>query len=219
MIIHSDVQIKDYLKTVLDKESGFHGGEASKGMFRCQNPECRCNTFHRHGTYERYFEALPEVFPVNGLPEAENPLSCFDSIQTCRLTILRIKCSGCGQTHAVLPCDVVPFHLLSLFLQLMILVQLYSSSQKCVLRQTEVLSWPLLCALLTVYRSYRAHMIHALRVKNIYTSQNAPSDMRLLHIYTSPDPPATARYREVFSSQLFVTRRSTVSYPVRIMIC
>ena len=223
MIIHSDIQIKDYPKTVLNIESGFRGGEASRGMFRCPNPDCRCDRFYRHGTYHRYFISLSEGFQQEYIPTDDGTLTCFDGMQTHLLTILRLKCTGCGQTHAVLPGDVVPFHVLSLLLQLMILAQLYKTEhtelcQKRELHQTEKLSWPVLYALLQTYQSYHAKMMHTLRVKSIYSHPSVPSDYILLSLFISQETQALFFFRKVFFSQLFLTRQSTVSYPVRLII-
>ena len=150
-------------------------------------------------------------------------MACFDGMQTRLLTILRLKCTGCGQTHAVLPEDIVPFRVLSLMLQLMILAQLYKNEytdpgQKKKLHQTETLSWPVLHALLLTYQSYHAKMLYVLRIKSIYTRRETPSNAILLGLYISEEKQSRCFFRKVFCSQLFLTRRSTVSYPLRMII-
>lgn len=223
MIIYSGIQIKDYQKTILDIESGFCGGEASRGMFRCPNPVCRCDRFYRHGTYNRYFISLSEEFNWKDISADDGSLSCFDGIQTHLLTILRLKCTGCGQTHAVLPDDIIPFHSLSLLLQLMILSQLCKNdnsnpSQKRTLHQTEKLSWPVLHALLLAYQSYHAKMMYVLRVKSIYSHPDVPSDCILLSLYISEETHARLFFLKIHLIQLFLTRQNTASYPIRIIL-
>jgi len=223
MIIHSNIKIKDYQKTVLDNKSGFHGGEVSSGMYCCLNPDCRSKKFYRHGTYDRYFISLSIDPFANESKENEWTLSCLDGIQTQLCTILRLKCTGCGQTHAILPEDIVPFHQMSLLLQLLTLVQIFknddkSSTQRAKLHQTDLLSWAFLRALFLTYQNYHSKMMHTLRINNIYTVAEMPSDEQLLKIYIASDPPARSLFRAVFLKQLFMTRRNTGSYPIRIII-
>ena len=224
MIIRSGIQIKDYQQNILDNKYGFHGGEASRGMFRCPNPDCRCDRFYRHGTYERYFISAASDFKLDDIPASDDTLTCLDGIQTQLLTILRVKCTGCGQTHAILPEDIVPFHPFSLLLLLTILVQICktdndNSSGKRELHQTKFLSWSFLHTLLLVYQLYYTKMLHALRIKGIYTRPENPSDRILLGFYITEKANAKFHFREIFSSQLFLTRQNTVSYPIRIIIC
>jgi hypothetical protein len=40
--------------------AGFHGGEASRGKYMCENPRCRCQVFYRHGIYERFVVELSD---------------------------------------------------------------------------------------------------------------------------------------------------------------
>lgn len=221
MVIHSRIKIKDYQDTVLDNEHGFHGGSVSRGLFRCPNPNCRCDIFYRHGTYQRYFVFIP--YELQDISFQTDTLSVFDTIETQRLTILRIRCTGCGQTHAILPEDIVPFHAFSLLLQLMILSTIYkkqsgSDSQKKMIHQTALLSWPFLHALLLTFQAYRSRMCHVLRSKSIYTSEKGPSDPELLDLYLFYEQPVRYLFLQVFSVPLFLTRQNTVSYPISIIV-
>lgn len=222
MLIHSHIKIKDYQDIILDKNHGFRGGEASRGMFRCSNPDCRCDTFYRHGTYQRYFVSFPHE-EIDTAPHTENSsLSLFDIVLTQHLTILRIRCTSCGQTHAILPYDIVPYHAFSLMLQLMILYTIHndndSNSQKKKLHQTTVLSWPFLHALFAAYQAYHSRMCHVLRLKSLYSKETTPSDHELLKFYLSVETDVRSLFLHVFSFPLFLTRRSTVSYPLRFIV-
>lgn len=221
MIIHSHIKIKDYQETVLDNDHGFHGGSASRGIFRCPNPECRCDVFYRHGTYQRYFVFIP--YELQDISFQADTLSVFDAVETQGLTILRIRCTGCGQTHAILPEDIVPFHAFSLLLQLLILYTICkdhsdSDSQKTILHQTSVLSWPFLHALLLTFQAYRSRMCHVLRSKSIYTAEKEPSVPDLLELYLFHEQRVRYLFLQVFSVPLFLTRQNTVSYPIHIII-
>lgn len=54
--------------------------------------------FHRHGTYFRHITYLS----IDGC-------IVFEPIE-----ILRVKCISCESTHAILPCDIIPFQVYSL---------------------------------------------------------------------------------------------------------
>lgn len=222
MVIHSNIKIKDYQTAVLCNEHGFHGGEASRGMFRCPDPACRCDIFYRHGTYKRYIVSIIDDETEHASKKLDL-LTLSESLLTQQMTILRICCTGCGQTHAILPCDIVPFHAVSLMLQLMILITICKNnndpqSRKSILHQTSELSWPFLHALLLAYQSYRSRMCHVLRVKGLYAKETDLSDQALLDYYLSHELPARYLFLHVFSTQLFLTRRNTVSYPIRIIV-
>ncbi|MCQ2511731.1 MAG: DUF6431 domain-containing protein, partial [Lachnospiraceae bacterium] len=182
---------------------------------------CRCDVFYRHGTYQRYFVFIP--YELQEMSFQADSLSVFDAVETQSLTILRIRCTGCGQTHAILPEDIVPFHAFSLMLQLLILSTVCkdytaSDNQEKTLHQTSVLSWPFLHALLLTFQSYHSRMRHVLRVKSIYTSETAPSDPELLELYLFHEQHVRHLFLQVFSIPLFLTRQNTVSYPIRIIV-
>lgn len=221
MVIHSHIKIKDYQDTVLDNDHGFHGGSSSRGMFRCPNPKCRCDVFYRHGTYQRYFVFIP--YEMQDLAFQAESLSVFDAMETQSLTILRIRCTGCGQTHAILPDDIVPFRTFSLLLQLLILFTICkkhtsSDSREKMLHQTSLLSWPFLHALLLTFQAYHSRMCHVLRSKSIYTAEKEPSDPELLELYLFHEQHVRHLFLHVFSVPLFLTRQNTVSYPIRIIV-
>ena len=75
MLIQIKANCKNYSEVVLKE---FSGGQKSKGEFCCDNPDCRCDVFYIHGTYERHFLHFVEEPELNdtvvftlpgGLPE------------------------------------------------------------------------------------------------------------------------------------------------------
>jgi len=72
-------------------------------------PKCfAIGRFNLHGSYERhviYFENFILVYAL--------------------IAIKRIKCLSCKTTHAVMPCDLIPYGLLSLFVVIFILNSFY----------------------------------------------------------------------------------------------
>ena len=75
-------------------------------------PKCSGkHSFTRHGSYERN---------VSLIDESKN-------IVDKRMTILRVKCSSCNSTHAILPNDIIPYCIYSFSFVLNVLTEFYSS--------------------------------------------------------------------------------------------
>ena len=97
MIIDYCVNFNNYNEIVLNYY-GFW-------LYRCPS----CNAFHsfsRHATYSRYI--------------------CFlnsGKIEEHKINILRLLCKSCGQTHAILPADTVPYLIYSFSCIFQILIQ------------------------------------------------------------------------------------------------
>lgn len=83
MIIDFNVNIKTYVEKILNNYDFF-------------NYECpKCGAKHsliRHGIYERNISFIKE-----------------DNICNEKIEVLRLKCTSCNSTHAILPNDVVPY--------------------------------------------------------------------------------------------------------------
>lgn len=78
-------------------------------------PKCGAkHSLTRHGCYER------NVFFIDE----------FDSIQDRRMLILRVKCSSCKSTHAILPNDIIPYCIYSFSFILKVLATYYSKKHK-----------------------------------------------------------------------------------------
>ena len=63
------------------------------GKAACPNEKCHAvGQFNNHGYYTRYFLELDDAAP-----------------NWQEMIIVRGKCKSCGRTHAVLPCDIIPY--------------------------------------------------------------------------------------------------------------
>lgn len=205
--------------------NGFHGGQVSKGQFRCSNPKCRCDVFYRHGTYERHilhFESNPVLGPEDDSAfELPDGTSCIDTL----MEILRVQCAGCGITHAIMPVDAIPFQVFSLpaFLQIILYILAdtnASTSGHPPLHSVNGLSWYVLKRMLQIYKDHHARMMAALRMQGLYEKAADLTDTILARIYMgiSPPPGATLAFLRCHKQPVFVSRRSTVSYPLRFLL-
>lgn len=218
MLNQTKVNCKNYSELIL---KGFHGGQASKGEFRCNNPDCRCDIFYRHGTYERNvlrFEFEPVLGPEDSIAfELPDGTSCVDT----RMEILRVQCAGCGITHGIAAADIIPFQVFSLPAFLSIILYLLgdisgANSGHLVLHPVEGLSWHVQKRILRIYQDYHVRMMTALRTQGLYAEAADLSDHTLAMIYLglSPPPGAVLAFLRCHKHPMFVSRRSTVSYPL-----
>lgn len=223
MIIYSNIKSKYYRNIILDSETGFRGGEVSRGILRCPNRKCRCDKFYRHGIYERYFITLSET-QAEMDPEC-SAVSAMSSIVTVteKMQVLRVSCAQCRMTHAVLPSDVIPYHQHSYTLILFILSMIFNS-ENCdnapegnKLHQTPEFIWSFLNALVRAYRLYKDRMISALRFDGLYHAAENPSDIQMIRLYLGPPSqnPCHIAFIRIHQCQIFVTRRDTISSPIR----
>ena len=91
MIINFYINCKDYEEEILINYS-FHN-------YKC--PKCgNKHSWNRHGSYERNIVLI-------------NDNTFIDS----KMNILRLKCTSCKSTHAVLPGDVIPYYISFVFQQ------------------------------------------------------------------------------------------------------
>lgn len=224
MIIHPSVLCKDYQKEIMEN---FHGGESSQDQFRCSNPDCRCDKFYRHGTYFRYFIDLNEIPDLNEMDSltVERLSEAVCSVTVQQVQILRVRCMGCGITHSILTADMVPFRGWSLLLLFFLLLMICSSGQGTIdsythLHENVSFSWKFLKHLVFVFLKYNSSMLSAIRFGGLYQNAHDPSARELLLCFLGgipfsfPSQPVI-QYLKLFQSPLFVSRRNTVSYPLR----
>ena len=219
MLIQIKADCKNYSKNV---RYGFSGGKASQGEFRCNNPDCRCDVFYIHGTYERKILTLD--------PFSENPTISFELdgdlkfyVET--LEILRVKCAGCGVTHGIAPVDLIPFSSFSLSSFLLLVMMVYQhidpeQKKKPVIHENPSISWHVFNRIILTYLEYRDRMRAALRQKGLYMSAQELSDAALIESYRIHPPPCESHrsFLCIHKWPLFVHRRNTVSYPLRFLI-
>lgn len=219
MLIHTKSNCKNYSEKV---RYGFSGGKYSKGEFRCDNPDCRCDVFYVHGVYKRYilcFEESPEPDDAVVFTLPDGPV-CIERL----MEILRVRCAGCGVTHGIAPADMIPYQLFSL--PAFLTVVLYAFSRKasepsgCMPSHGLAgLSWRTINTLLTIFGDYRARMMAALRMQGLYTEPADLSDADLAGTYLGLSPPDGARdaYLRCHKRPPLVNRRTTASCPLRFL--
>lgn len=220
MLIQIKANCKNYSEVIL---KGFSGGQKSKGEFRCDNPDCRCDVFYIHGTYERHFlhfveEPEPDDTVVFTLPGG---LTCVDTL----MTILRVRCTGCGVTHGIASADMIPFQVFSLPAFLTVILGLFLLDKPITERSAPTsvpagMSWPVLKRMLLIYVDYRTRMMAALRQQGLYEAAPDLADGVLLRIYLGLSPPDGARlaYLRCHKQPALVNRQNTVSYPLRFIL-
>lgn len=105
MVIDFNVDCNCYNKKILENYSVFD--------YIC--PKCGAkHSFIRHGTYER------NVFFVDSSKNLTEE----------KIDILRLKCTSCNSTHAILPNDIIPYCIYSFSFILNVLIEYYSTNHK-----------------------------------------------------------------------------------------
>lgn len=189
MIIDYTTNSKNYSEKILE----FYG----IWPFEC--PSCHAkHAFHRHGTYNRH------LLTLNNQSLDENAMD-----------ILRIKCSSCGHTHAILPIDVIPFHIYATTCILTICSKFYIEEKSILTISNESnISYQLIYKFLNIFNLFLNHIQHLLRQLEIlkYSEQvSCQKVMLTLSLYESTTKFIIA-YLKHYRSPLFLTRRCTSSY-------
>ena len=105
MIIDFTVDFNNYGEKILNNYSFFY--------YTC--PKCGAkHSFTRHGSYER------NVCFIDN----------YHNVSEEKICILRLKCSSCDSTHAVLPNDVIPYCIYSASFVIEVLSKYYSENNK-----------------------------------------------------------------------------------------
>ena len=217
------VDCNDYQEKVLQ---GFKGGQASRGMFRCENPNCRCDTFYRHGFYDRDVVFISDPESLQEDIEWLKTVAEGSSYRCIKMLILRVKCTGCGTTHSLLPAEAIPFHSFSVIAFLLATLYVIQTNRsdserlKPVIHETSLLSWPVLIRIVRIFQDYRSRMMAALRLEWLYQSSVDLTDIDLVKSYLDLHPPDGARqaFHHCHKKPLFVHRRNTTSYPLRFIM-
>lgn len=220
MLIQVKANCKNYSEIVLN---GFCGGQDSRGEFRCANPDCRCDVFYNHGTYQRHFlhfteDPEPDDTVVFRLPDGP---ACVDTL----MTILRVRCAGCGVTHGIASADMIPFQVFSLPAFLTVILYLFPHENTLTAKTTASqipvgISWHVLKRMLLIYIDHRSRMMAALRQQGLYEAAPDLADPTLLRSYLGLSPPDGARlaFLRCHKRPPLINRRNTVSYPLHFLI-
>lgn len=129
MIIDFTINYKSYNKEVIKNINFF--------TYIC--PKCGAkHSWNRHATYERHL-----VIQENNM-----------FIDT-RITILRLKCTSCHSTHAILPVDIIPYVIHSLSCVVKLLVSHYVHNESVLSLATKYgLSFQLIYSFLQGFLSF-----------------------------------------------------------------
>ncbi len=194
MIIDFNHSFKDY-----DEILNFYG----VWDYECPNPVCnaKMHPMRRHAKYERGL-VLWDAGSC-GLKEG-------------RMEILRLKCSSCGKTHAVLTMDMIPFLAYSMqaFLKLAAMCLEPEGSALRTEEKTGV-SYQLLYRFLQIFHEYAQRLMLFLRLEALWDNRWQPLDSQIVSLLKSKPPPwPGSRFFLHFRTPLFLHRRSTVAYPL-----
>ena len=194
MIIDFTHSFKDY-----DEILNFYG----IWDYDCLNPECgaRQHPMRRHAKYER-------------------SLVLWDAsarrLKEERMEILRLKCSSCDTTHAVLTLDIIPFFEYTIY-AFLALVSLCMEEEGSVMRTEKEtgVSFQLLYLFLQIFHDYTENLMLFLRLEALWYCEGLPPDRQLLPLLLVKAPPwPQSSFFQRFQFPLFL-HRSTVSYPLR----
>lgn len=171
--------------------------------YECPNPKCRAKNhpLHRHARYERGLV----------LWDAQN---C--ALMDARIEILRLKCSSCGKTHAVLTMDMIPFFSYSIY-AFLALIAMCMEPGGSVLRTEEKtgVSYQLLYRFLTLFHEYRQRLMLLLRLESLWSRPGQPLDSQVILLLKSQHPPWPGScFFSHFQAPIFLHRRSTIAYPL-----
>lgn len=189
---------------IIDFQHSFKDYDEILNFYGIWNYSCpKCGARHslvRHGTYERSII----LWEKGCLSETKGK-------------ILRLQCSSCEGTHAVLTMDTIPFFLYSMaaFLSLVELCLAPDGSVPKTEKQTGV-SIQLLYRFLVIFNEYRERLSILLRQESLWDASANPLPREISAILSAQPPPRIeSAFLQTFRAPMFLRRRSTVSYPLR----
>lgn len=170
------------------------------GIWNCSCPKCGARrSMHRHGKYQRNLILWEDgqLLETGG-------------------EILRLKCSSCGSTHAILTMDMIPFFSYSLpaFLALIGLCLEPDGSVPKTERETGV-SYQLLYRMLLIFHEYREKLALLLRRESLWDASAIPLLGKLFSLLGHKPPPwMQSSFFMAYRSPAFLHRRSTGTFPL-----
>jgi hypothetical protein len=133
MIVDYKLNFADYQKKIIENYSGWE--------YECPNCHNK-NCFHRHGIYDRYFSTWEE-----------------DGMKTIKVRILRLKCSCCNTTHAVLAGDMIPYRIFAQSVFVKILSMLFLGNSTISQTSSKIkISYQMIQGILTVVNNYKENI-------------------------------------------------------------
>jgi len=162
MIIDFKINCNTYEEKILNKKDFF--------TYNC--PTCGAkHSFTRHASYKRNIILLSE-----------------DTLVDKKLKILRLKCSSCNKTHAILPNDIVPYCIYSYSIMIKILYQhLIDKESVLSLSNKYSISFQLIYFFISKLHSFFNECMHVLRLLNLFSHISTPTiNDILINITTTP---------------------------------
>lgn len=170
------------------------------GIWDCSCPKCGARrSMHRHGKYHRNLILWEDrrLLEIGG-------------------EILRLKCSSCGSTHAVLTLDMVPFfsYSLSAFLALIGSCLKPDGSVPKTGQETGV-SYQILYRMLLIFREYRERLTLLFRRESLWDAPASPLFRQILLLLGHKPPPwMQSAFFRAYRSPVFLHRRITGAFPL-----
>lgn len=170
------------------------------GIWDYSCPKCGAkHSLHRHAKYSRYLIRWEDGVFLNE-----------------EMDILRLRCTSCETTHAILTMDIIPFGIYSIQ-AVLALVSLCMQADSSV-PKTEALTkvpYQLLYRFLQIFHQYREHLLSFLRLVGLWENDKPPMSRALLSALLSQPPPwPQSAFFKMFGSPLFLKRQNTVTYPL-----
>ena len=130
-------------------------------------PKCGCKHLVKHAMYQRNLVILKD-----------------DSFYDEKINIVRLICSSCNSTHAILPNDIVPYCIYSFSLILHILCEYYVSSNSvlCIANKFNI-SFQLIYSLVARFLTFFNKCIQCLKILEILLPENITNCIIVKNIY------------------------------------
>lgn len=156
MIIDFNVDFKTYEEKILD----------NYGFFSYECPKCSAkHSLIRHGTYERNISFFSE-----------------GSICNEKMKILRLKCTSCESTHAILPNDVVPYCIYSYSFMMNVVIDFFVNEKSVLLLTKKYnISFQLIYSFISKLNKFLKDCIYVLKLLNLLKDISKPSVKNVLY--------------------------------------
>lgn len=186
MIIDFNYAFKTYPDNILN----------FKGIWNYECPICHSrHRFHRHGSYSRFL-----ILPYDG------------SFQEEQMEILRLKCTSCNHTHAILPADVIPYCIYSVSAVIKVCRFCLAEHQPVSgMASISGICYQMIYVMLRLLSFYLDWISLLLRNLNLWVSAWMPSAAETLPFL---DASFFEQFAISFRIPVFLKRRSTDTYPL-----
>lgn len=193
MIIDFDTSYKDYNENILS----FYG------IWNYKCPCCHASgSLNRHGTYHRYLLVLT------------TSLSDTYLLEELRLEILRLRCSSCGHTHAVLPAECIPFTGTSVYLLITVCSHFYQKQSVTSTASNFQISWQFLYLLISRLQLFQERLELLMRELNAWNQKDHITASIAIQFFAKNLVNNCWLFFARYASPFGIRRKSTNSYPL-----